>query len=140
MDEVFTRMNFRGRIVLCGMISQYDNDEGSWDGLRNVGQILMQRLTVKGFIVSDEPQLFPAGAEYLSGLLAQGKLHYDETIVDGFDNALDALRQLFTGANTGKLLVRVAEPGAGRSGRATTVPVESTTGADRAPAGEAAAT
>jgi NADPH-dependent curcumin reductase CurA len=112
MDEIFLRMNFRGRIVLCGLISQYDTPEGSWDGLRNVGQILMERLTVKGFIVSDEVDLFPAGAEYLSGLLAEGKLHYDETIVDGFENALDALHQLFTGANTGKLLVRVAERGA----------------------------
>ena len=109
MDEIFMRMNFRGRIVLCGMISQYDNAGGDWDGLRNVGQILMQRLTVKGFIVSDEPQLFPAGAEYLAGLLAAGKLRYDETIVDGFENALDALGQLFSGANTGKLLVKVAE-------------------------------
>jgi NADPH-dependent curcumin reductase CurA len=113
MDEVFLRMNFRGRIVLCGMISQYDNAGREWDGLRNVGQILMQRLTVKGFIVSDEPQLFPAGAEYLAGLLAGGKLHYDETIVDGFENALTALRQLFTGENTGKLLVRVASRAGG---------------------------
>ena len=113
MDEVLLRMNFRGRIVLCGMISQYDNAGLGWDGVYNVNQILMQRLTVKGFIVSDEVDLFPAGTEYLSGLLAAGKLHYDETIVDGFDNALDALGQLFTGANTGKLLVRVAERGAG---------------------------
>jgi NADPH2:quinone reductase len=113
MDEIFMRMNFRGRIVVCGMISQYDNPEGSWQGLRNVGQILMERLTVKGFIVSDEVELFQAGAEYLAGLLAAGTLRYDETIVDGFENALDALGQLFTGANTGKLLVRVAERGAG---------------------------
>jgi NADPH2:quinone reductase len=108
MDEVFMRMNFRGRIALCGMISQYDNAGRDWDGLRNVGQILMQRLTVKGFIVSDEVELFPAAAEYLSGLLAAGNLHYDETIVDGFENALDALGQLFTGANVGKLLVRLS--------------------------------
>jgi NADPH-dependent curcumin reductase CurA len=71
----------------------------------------MQRLTVIGFIVSDELELFPAAFEHLSGMLAAGKLHYDETIVDSFENALDALGQLFAGANTGKLLVRVAEPG-----------------------------
>jgi NADPH2:quinone reductase len=111
MDEVFMRMNFRGRIVLCGMISEYDNAGREWTGLHNVGQILMQRLTVKGFIVSDEVELFPAALEYLSGLLAAGKLHYDETIVDGFENALDGLGQLFAGANTGKLLVKVAERG-----------------------------
>jgi NADPH-dependent curcumin reductase CurA len=109
MDEIFMHMNFRGRIVVCGMISDYDNAGRAWTGLHNVGQVLMQRLTLKGFIITDEPQLFPAGAEYLSGLLAAGKLHYDETIVEGFDNALDALEKLFTGANTGKLLVKVAE-------------------------------
>jgi NADPH2:quinone reductase len=108
MDEVFVHMNFRGRIVLCGMISQYDNAGREWDGLHNVNQILMQRLLVKGFIVSDEVELFGAAAEYLAGLLAAGKLRYDETVVDGFENALDALHQLFTGANTGKLLVKVA--------------------------------
>ncbi|MGH2872442.1 MAG: hypothetical protein ACRDL5_08265 [Solirubrobacteraceae bacterium] len=43
-------------------------------------------------------------------MLAAGRLRYDETIVEGFDNALDALQRLFTGANTGKLLVRVGEP------------------------------
>jgi NADPH2:quinone reductase len=112
MDEIFMRMNFRGRIVLCGMISDYDNAGREWTGLHNVGQILMQRLTVKGFIVSDETEMFPAAAEYLSGLLAAGKLHCEETVVDGFENALDALGQLFTGGNMGKLMVRVAERGA----------------------------
>jgi NADPH-dependent curcumin reductase CurA len=109
MDEILMRMNFRGRVVLCGMISQYDNAGRAWDGQRNVGQILMQRLTVRGFIVSDETELFAPGAEYLSGLLAAGQLRHDETIVDGFENALDALHGMFTGSNTGKLLVKVAD-------------------------------
>lgn len=116
MDEVLMRMNFKGRVVLCGMISQYDNAGHDWDGQRNVGQILMQRLTVKGFIVSDETQLFAAGAEYLSGLYAAGQLRHDETVVDGFENALDALHGMFHGTNTGKLLVRVAEPSAASGG------------------------
>ena len=109
MDEVFMHMNFRGRVVLCGMISQYDNAGRAWEGLHNVGEILMQRLTVKGFIVSDELELFEPGTTYLAGLLAAGKLHYDEMIVDGFDHALDALGHLFTGGNVGKLLVKVSE-------------------------------
>jgi NADPH-dependent curcumin reductase CurA len=114
MDEVLMRMNFRGRVILCGMISQYDNAGREWDGQRNIGQILMQRLTVKGFIVSDEVHMFAAGAECLAGLFGEGHLHHDETIVEGFENALDALHQLFTGANTGKLLVKLAEPTGGR--------------------------
>lgn len=110
MDEIFMRMNFRGRIVLCGMISQYDNAGRTWEGQRNIGQILMQRLTVRGFIVSDEIELFGPGLEYLAGLHAEGKLRHEETIVDGFENALDALAGMFDGVNTGKLLVKVAEP------------------------------
>jgi NADPH2:quinone reductase len=110
MDAVFMRLNFEARIVLCGMISQYDNAGRDWMGQLNVGQILMQRAMMKGFIVSDHPEKFEEAAIYLAGLLAEGKLRYDETIVEGFDNAPAALRKLFTGENTGKLLVKVAEP------------------------------
>jgi NADPH-dependent curcumin reductase CurA len=110
MDEVFMRLNFQARIVLCGMISQYDNAGRDWMGQLNVGQILMARATMKGFIVSDHPEKFEEAATYLAGLLAEGKLKYDETIVEGFENAPDALRKLFAGENKGKLLVKVAEP------------------------------
>ena len=110
MDEVFMRLNFEARVVLCGMISQYDTAGAEWRGQVNFGQLLMQRVWLKGFIVSDHPDQFPAAAEYLAGLLADGRLKYDETIVDGFDNALDALHQLFNGGNRGKLLVKVADP------------------------------
>ena len=70
----------------------------------------MSRAMVKGFIVSDHLDMFPAGAEYLGKLFGEGKLKYDETIVEGFEHALDALHQLFSGDNTGKLLVHVADP------------------------------
>jgi len=112
MDEVFMHLNFQARVVLCGMISQYDNAGRDWMGQLNFGQILMTRATVKGFIVSDHPEMFEEAATYLAGLLAEGKLKYDETIVDGFESAPAHLRKLFTGENTGKLLVRVAEPSA----------------------------
>jgi NADPH2:quinone reductase len=112
MDHVFMRLNFEARIVLCGMISQYDDAGREWRGQINVGQILMSRAMMKGFIVSDHPEMFEEAANYLAGLLAEGKLKYDETIVDGFDNAPAALRKLFMGENTGKLLVKVAEPSA----------------------------
>ena len=110
MDAVFMRLNFEARIVLCGMISQYDNAGRDWMGQLNVGQILMQRAMMKGFIVSDHPEMFEEAATYLAGLLAEGKLKYDETIVDGFENAPSHLRKLFTGEKRGKLLVKVAEP------------------------------
>jgi NADPH2:quinone reductase len=110
MDHVFMRLNFQARVVLCGMISQYDDAGRDWQGQVNVGQILMQRATMKGFIVTDHADQFEEAATYLAGLLAKGQLKYDETIVDGFDSMPAALRKLFAGENTGKLLVKVAEP------------------------------
>lgn len=112
MDHVLMRINFGARIILCGMISQYDaaGSDSSWDGQINIGQILMQRATMRGFIVTDHADMFPAASEYLTKLYAEGRLRSDETIVEGFDQALTALHQLFTGQNIGKLLVHVADP------------------------------
>ena len=112
MDHVFMRLNMNARVILCGMISQYDaaGADSTWQGQINVGQILMQRATMRGFIVSDHGDRFAAGAAYLAGLLAEGRLKYDETIVEGFEHAPDALRKLFTGEKTGKLLVHITDP------------------------------
>ena len=112
MDHVFMRLNMNARVILCGMISQYDaaGAQYTWQGQVNVGQILMQRATMRGFIVSDHVDQFAAGAAYLAGLLAEGRLKYDETIVEGFEQAPVALHQLFTGEKLGKLLVHVADP------------------------------
>jgi NADPH2:quinone reductase len=112
MDHVLMRLNLNARIILCGMISQYDAAGGdcSWQGQINIGQILMQRATMRGFIITDHADQFAAGFAYLAQLYAEGRLRSDETIVDGFERAPAALRQLFTGQNVGKLLVHVADP------------------------------
>jgi NADPH-dependent curcumin reductase CurA len=110
MDEVFMHLAMNARVILCGMISQYDSAGAEWRGQVNVGQILMQRATMRGFIVSDHVDMFEAGAAYLAGLLGEGKLRYSETIVEGFEDTPRHLRKLFTGENTGKLLVHVADP------------------------------
>lgn len=112
MDHVLMRLNLGARIVLCGMISQYDASGGDsqWRGQVNIGQILMQRATMRGFIVSDHTDQLDEAISYLAGLLADGRLKYDETIIEGFEQTPAALAQMFAGENTGKLLVRVAEP------------------------------
>ncbi len=69
----------------------------------------MQRATMTGFLVLDHADRYGEAIAALAGLLAEGRLHYDETIVDGLENAPDTLAQLFDGSNTGKLLIRVAE-------------------------------
>ena len=113
MDEVLMRLNVGARVVLCGMISQYDHSSGAaggWQGQRNIHQLLMRRATMRGFIVSDHPELLEAGREELAGLLRDGRLRHEETIVDGFEQLPAALHRLFSGESTGKVLVRVAEP------------------------------
>ncbi|HVE26000.1 MAG TPA: NADP-dependent oxidoreductase [Sporichthya sp.] len=113
MDAVLDRLNIGARVLLCGMISQYNNYGPDKDiaGQRSIGQVLMQRASMHGFLVLDHPELFESAAMYIAGLMAEGKLVYDETVVDGLENAAGALPQLYTGANLGKLVVRIADPG-----------------------------
>lgn len=111
MDHVLMRLNIGARISLCGMIAEYNtyNPGGEHTGgLTNIGQLIMQRATIRGFLVLDHGDRFQEAIGYLAGLLAEGKLHYDETIVEGgLAAAPEALDQLFTGQNVGKLLVRI---------------------------------
>jgi len=111
MDAVLQRMNIGARVALCGMISEY-NEYGSRapsTGQRAIAQFIMQRATLTGFLVLDHVDRFPTAITELAGHAAAGRLRWNETLVDGLDCAVEAVNQLFSGANTGKLLVRVAE-------------------------------
>lgn len=112
MDHVLGRLNIGARIPLCGLISEYAAYGGATGarGQRQIVQLIIKRALMKGFVVIDFTDRFPEGIKYLAGLLAQGKLKYDETVVEGLENARDALNQLFDGTNVGKLLIKVAEP------------------------------
>lgn len=113
MDHVLGRLNIGARVSLCGMIAEYSTYNPGGEhagGLDNVGQLIMQRATIRGFLVLDWGHRFEEAIGYLAGLLAEGKLHYDETIVDGgIEAAPAALEKLFDGGNLGKLMVRVAD-------------------------------
>jgi NADPH-dependent curcumin reductase CurA len=107
MDAVFSRLRRNGRMALCGLISSY-NDEGPIPGPTDFGHILMNRLTVRGFIVIDYlPRAREAFAD-LSQWIAEGRIHWKDHIVEGLDAAPDALQRLFTGNHDGKLLVRIS--------------------------------
>jgi NADPH-dependent curcumin reductase CurA len=107
MDAVISRMNNFGRVALCGMISTYNN-AGPAPGPSDFARVLMRRLTIKGFIIIDYlPRAGEAFAE-LGPLVASGELKWKAHVVDGLENAVDALGLLFTGAHDGKLLVRVS--------------------------------
>jgi NADPH-dependent curcumin reductase len=108
LDACLARMNLFGRVVTCGAISQYTN-EGGWSGPTNYGSILVNRLTVKGFIILDHMDRYPEAIGTMSGWMAEGKLRARNEIVDGLENALETCKRLFTGAHSGKLIVRVED-------------------------------
>lgn len=108
MDAVFGRLNLRARVALCGLISQY-NAAGPVPGPTNFDQILMQRVRVQGFIVRDYAARFPEAAKDLMAWHEAGRLRYQTDIVHGLENAAATVKRLFEGANTGKLMVQVAD-------------------------------
>jgi NADPH-dependent curcumin reductase len=107
LDDVLGHINLRARIVLCGLISAY-NATGPVPGPYRFANILMKRARVEGFIIIDYLDRFAEAAIEMGGWLLEGRLKYRTDIVDGLENAVGALDRLFTGANTGKLLIRIS--------------------------------
>ena len=104
MHEVLKHMNLHGRVVLCGLISGYTKEDPA---LESFATILRKRLRVQGFIILDYADRFMEGATQLGKWKMFGKLKDRETIVEGLEKAPDAINMLFTGANIGKLIVKV---------------------------------
>ena len=107
-DVVMQLINQRARIVICGQISLY-NLERLDTGPRVQPYLLVNSALMKGFIVSNYAARFAEGGKQLAQWLAEGKLKYSETFVEGFENAPRAFLDLFAGKNLGKQLVRVAD-------------------------------
>ena len=107
LDAALTLMNNYGRIPVCGLISMYNDWESP--GPKMFRNILMKRLTVKGFLVSDYLDRYAESLESLSEWMAEGKIQYKVDIVEGIENAPSAVNKLFTGENTGKLVIKVSD-------------------------------
>jgi len=103
-DAALARTNAFARIALCGMIAGYNGEDIP---LRNVRQLLTNRITLRGFIVSEHMELWPEGLKELGTLVAQGKLKFRESVADGLAAAPDAFIGLLKGRNFGKQLVRL---------------------------------
>jgi NADPH-dependent curcumin reductase CurA len=108
MDAVLGRINLYARIVLCGLISQY-NATAPVPGPYNFANVLVKRGRVQGFIVSDFAPRFMEAATKIVPWLMTGKLKYRIDMVEGLRNAPSALNKLFEGANEGKLMVKVSD-------------------------------
>ncbi len=94
-----------GRVALCGAISQYNADQPV-PGPNNLSLAIGKGLTLRGFIVSWYERLRPAFVEQMSQWIAADAIRFDETIVDGLDNAPDAFIRMLRGENIGKMIVR----------------------------------
>jgi NADPH-dependent curcumin reductase CurA len=108
LDEVLAQLAFKGRISLCGAISQYNNMDGV-QGPKNYLSILVNRGRMEGFIVFDFAARYSEGASAIAGWLAEGKLKAREDIADGLETFPETLLKLFRGENFGKLIIKVAD-------------------------------
>ncbi|WP_114972124.1 NADP-dependent oxidoreductase [Rhodoferax ferrireducens] len=104
LDAVLTRMNAFGRIALCGMIAGYD---GTPMPLTYPALLLVNRLKVQGFIVSEHMEVWPEALKELGTLVATGKLKPRESIAQGIEAAPEAFLGLLKGKNFGKQLVKL---------------------------------
>lgn len=105
-DAVFMNLNFFARVSLCGAISQYNADKPEM-GPRLLGLFVGRRVNMRGFILSDFIQHWPAAMKQMGAWVRAGRIKYKEDIVQGIENAPRAFIGLLRGENFGKLQVQV---------------------------------
>ncbi len=98
-------MNPFGRIIACGMISQYNNPDPV--GVRNLFYVVGKRITFQGFIISDHFSDFPQFTPEMASWIRAGKIKWHESVYEGLEKAPEAFIGLFSGDNFGKALVRL---------------------------------
>jgi NADPH-dependent curcumin reductase CurA len=106
-QAVFPRLNDFGRMVMCGMVAEY-NDVEPRPG-PNLMAAVRKRLKIQGFIVSDQWQRFAEYRAMAAPLVKSGALKYREDVVDGLDRAPEAFIGLLQGRNFGKLVVKLGD-------------------------------
>ena len=106
MDATFSRLRTHGRIAVCGLISAY-NKEGPIAGPTDFGRILMNRLTVRGFVVIDYLSHTKEATADLTQWIKAGRIKWKDHVIDGLEHAPAALDRLFSGQHDGKLMIRI---------------------------------
>jgi NADPH-dependent curcumin reductase CurA len=106
LDAALAHLARHARVILCGAISQYNNTE-AMKGPSNYMALLVNHASMTGFVFSDYLDRLPEAATALGGWVAKGELSSREDIAEGFENFPDTLLRLFSGANTGKLVLKV---------------------------------
>ena len=108
LDAALARMNTLGRVAVCGMISGY-NERGARTTVHNLANVIYGRIEIRGFTVADFADMRGQFVRDMSAWLAEGRIRYRETVLEGIESVPAALIGLFEGRNTGKMLVRVGD-------------------------------
>jgi NADPH-dependent curcumin reductase CurA len=106
LEAAIGALRQHGRVALCGMISQY-NATMPVPAPRNLALAVGKRLTLRGYIVSDHGRRMPDYLAEMVGWLREGRVRFDETVVEGLDRAPEAFLGLLRGENTGKMVVKL---------------------------------
>ncbi len=106
LDICLERIAMNARVVICGGISRY-NAEGPLAGPKNYFNLVFRRARMEGFIVLDYAGRFPEAIAEMKAWMDQGLIKQHATVIEGFESLPRALIQLFEGANTGKMMVKV---------------------------------
>ena len=106
LDAALPRMNVRGRIPVCGMISMYN---GGGEGVHNLFSLIYGRIRMEGFVASDFGHLNADFLRDMTGWVKSGQIKYEETVLQGFERAPEGLIGLFRGENLGKMLIQIAD-------------------------------
>lgn len=106
LEAAIENMRPFGRIAMCGMISQYNATEPA-PGPRNLIQVVGKQLKMQGFIVSSNTDMLHAFQHDMVEWITAGRMKWQETVMDGIGQAPQAFIDLFSGGNTGKMLVRL---------------------------------
>ena len=108
LDIVLTRLARHARIVLCGSISQYNN-QGPARGPSNYMALLVDRARMEGFVVFDYAKRYAEAAREMAGWIADGRLKSVEHVVPGLEQFPEALLKLYRGENFGKLILSIGD-------------------------------
>lgn len=107
LDTVLAHLALRARVIICGAISQYNNESGKPQGPSNYLSLLVNRATMKGIVVLDYQKNYAQAGLQIAQWMSQGKLKVEEHIVEGLEAFPEALGLLFTGGNRGKLVLKL---------------------------------
>jgi NADPH-dependent curcumin reductase CurA len=105
-DAVFTQLNTDARVAICGQIALYNATERP-TGPRKLMTLIEKTARIEGFLVFDYVSRFGAATERLGQWVSEGKIQYEETVTEGFENVPEAFIGLFEGENIGKQIVSV---------------------------------